>query len=438
MNQKMRTAIVEWLEAERQRYASAAASLDIPSSIQQIQLVARNVRLTGAEFSRQLVDVSPLAELQVGRRLSEALEDDEGTTQLARALVEQYGERCRVFSPLVAVKFEEEPEEWIERNLLARVHSGYLAGLDSLDSPDPARADEMAAGLLQLIESDEVVFVTALPLAGIEFDDERVEHEDVGFRRLSPEELGDLADYDVGLHRPWIGRVRRAVPDFSSERWVMEVRVRHPKAEQPMSGHRPHRILLALQMLGFELHGTGHATTWTEPGPALWTGFQGFKIPLRGDTKLCSINDLRRAMRLAQGIPDEVFSGPSRPMHVALSRFQLGAADSLPEDALIDYTIALEAFLLPAVAQGEYRFKFSLFGARYLGSSPAERKELFAKLKHIYDIRSQIVHGVSPPTHEQVESTVGDARDLACRIFTKALEFDWPSPESLQEATIES
>lgn len=80
---------------------------------------------------------------------------------------------------------------------------------------------------------------------------------------------------------------------------------------------------------------------------------------------------------------------------------------------------------------------FSLFGARYLGSDPAERNELFAKLANIYDSRSKSVHGAGLPTRERVEVTVRDARELTFRVLTKALESGWPSPGHLKDAVVE-
>jgi hypothetical protein len=42
-------------------------------------------------------------------------------------------------------------------------------------------------------------------------------------------------------------------------------------------------------------------------------------------------------------------------------------------EALIDYAIALEATLLPAKSEGELRFRFSLYGAWFLGETADER-----------------------------------------------------------------
>ena len=87
-------------------------------------------------------------------------------------------------------------------------------------------------------------------------------------------------------------------------------------------------------------------------------------------------------------------------LEVAVRRFSMGCERLLPEDALLDYVIALEALLLPG-ADGEYRYRLTLRGAALAGKGPLDRVAAKRNLRQAYDIRSSIVHG-GEDDHETV------------------------------------
>lgn len=88
--------------------------------------------------------------------------------------------------------------------------------------------------------------------------------------------------------------------------------------------------------------------------------------------------------------------------------------------------------------EGEYRFKFGLYGAWYLGADPGERAELFKDLVDIYDIRSKIVHGSTPEPGAILAAKAKVARDLTARLLIKGLEQEWPSHERLKSLALGS
>lgn len=90
---------------------------------------------------------------------------------------------------------------------------------------------------------------------------------------------------------------------------------------------------------------------------------------------------------------------------MALRRFNLAYERVLPEDRLIDYTIALEALLLRRGEQQELAYRLALRGSALLGKNPEARFEIFSRLRTAYSIRSDVVHGSSPPARVSVGST---------------------------------
>ncbi len=62
-----------------------------------------------------------------------------------------------------------------------------------------------------------------------------------------------------------------------------------------------------------------------------------------------------------------------------------------PDEAIIDYSIGLEALLTKG--PGELSYRFAVRGATILGWEGGDKKALFDKLRCFYEIRSSIVHG---------------------------------------------
>src|SRR5262249_26257808 len=140
------------------------------------------------------------------------------------------------------------------------------------------------------------------------------------------------------------------------ERLLLEIGVACDKRSQPDAGAWPEKIVLALQLLGFDLFGRGIAPRWTEPGPPLSDGWHRFKLPSNGnqlDVRLCTRADVARAIALAHKLPDGAVRNPGNRREIVLHRFLLGAAEESNADALVDFTIALEGFLLPPAKDGE-------------------------------------------------------------------------------------
>jgi Apea-like HEPN len=426
--------IARWLEDERRSCAAAARELGFPPSVPHSFPTATNVSEDSLGLEYREVDVSSTTIPGTLHTIREGSRQSPRPTSPAASIWQTYGEKCMVWTLQPAGNIAS--ESWIESFLLEPILADYLRGLASLDEGNRQTAIALATGLLELVESDDVTLVTGVPVAGIRFDEDQLVLGDVTARRLSAEELGKL----LHAHVPTVDSIhsrRQVVPVnfiMTPERWALELRTRCSKKEQPQPTYFPARLLLALQLLGFELHGVGQGTQWTEPDSNLYQAWPQYRLPMRGSTRQCTTDELERAVRLAQKIPDEVFVMPRSSQEVALHRFLTGASADEAPDALIDYVISLEAALLQK--DQELSLRLSLYGAAFLATDPLRRRSLFDKLRQLYSVRSDLVHGSKVPSPDDVSVASRDGRELAAAILVKALEQGWPSRVRLLELAI--
>ncbi|MCZ6690216.1 MAG: HEPN domain-containing protein [Planctomycetota bacterium] len=433
--------IVSWLELVREGWATAAKKLGIPPSILERVHVAEAVHEHGMRGRPDTVSVSSATDRRLARSIRGALPPaGREAPSPAPRLFEQFGTRCRVWSHgIEQPAFEPDPTAWIEKVLLEQVLQEYLDRIAALDQSDNELAESLASGLLDLVEGDSVTHVTALPVGGIRFAQDPTTVQDVSFRKLSGLELGHLADarssYIWSVPRPGPGAFP-IIFEPVSERWVMEVRKKCPKDKQPMAGLLPEKMVLVLELLGFDVFGRGHSATWTEPGPSFSIGGGRIRLPRKGSTRSCSQKQLVHARAVADRIPDGAIVRSGNRNEVALHRFLLGSTEGNQEDAIIDYVTALEALLLPEKFEGELRFRLALFGAHLLGNDAAERGKLYHEIRAIYDVRSAIVHGTKPQKAETVSKAAQSARAISSRLLLYCLENGWPTQDELRDIAL--
>jgi hypothetical protein len=136
---------------------------------------------------------------------------------------------------------------------------------------------------------------------------------------------------------------------------------------------------------------------------------------------------LEQIAHLAELIPTEAVTEPKNRHDVALNRFFRGCAALTPSDALLEYTIALEAVLLPAKFEGELAYRLRVNAAWLLGIDRPTRTEIAHKMGRIYTLRSALVHGLKPPKDDELKQASGWAREILSDLLQRCLEGEWPS-----------
>ena len=356
--------------------------------------------------------------------------------EVAAVLFAQYGEGCRIFPSTWPIDFATDALGSIATVTLGSMQSEYLRRLESLEEPSATHSADCAASVADLLASNYRYHVTWLPIGGIRFATRSIASSSVEFTELTTLELGELmAPQDV-LSRPRLGAHPMVATGVAGihERYAMTIRDRCKKEEQPLASTLPRRMILALQLMGFELCGVGFAHTYAQPGFSDSYGGQQFRLRPSGVTRDCSQEEFNEAVSLAKAIPGSAFERSKSAIDIALYRFSLAATEEGHSEALLDYTIAMEAVLLPN-SQNELAYRFALHGSRWLAAEQPERIALFDKLRAIYKTRSALVHGTAPEL-EAVIRVCESAAGLSRKILIKAILEGCPSREDFHRLAL--
>jgi len=434
---------MEWLESERCRHWDLARSLGIPATIPLREHVAATFTETSATYEQRERQVNPLA-APLSRAWAEirSVEAKRGASPAVPAVLhEHYGNRCDMWVAGLVTPKEGTPGEraaQIASWLTWQIARDYISSVPALDTANAERAESLVDGLLELVERDDVLFVTAVPVAGLRLSAPSMDHEGVVIRPLTSEEItgleaGSIGDYDRPAPLLAGQSVLVSVTTFRFERCLLAIKAACPKTKQPGS-RRASAVVLAFQLLGFDLRGRGDAVTYTEPGPPLWGGGTTLRLADSGaGVRDFGAPDLKAVVELSDLIPKSVLDGPFTRPGIALHRFGSATCESSPGDAIIDFVTALEALLLSG--QAELSFRLALYGSRYLTTDPTERRQVFDQLKSLYNLRSGLVHGqVADAGRIREHRTI--ARDLTGRLLVKALREGWPTPRQLEDLAL--
>jgi len=435
-HKEIEAALTAWLDAERARFASAAATLGLPPGVWVTVPVGSHDGKGGVEGRNEARSVS-LTATYTPPALLEAVQPvfTSEARVIATEIQRSFGDSVFAFSPLTFPRYADDPLGWIETGLLGYARDEYLSHLESLDAPNEALGAEVVVELMDFIRRSEVDLVTVLPIQDLQPAEDPCSYGAVTLRNLTPEELG--------LQMSW-NHLGFSLRRKMARQWdfpvihtaAIEVREPGDKKNQVMGKGLIHRVVLALQLLGFEPSGRGQATTYTHPGPTVGFGGQPIRLPAHGEAKPCSAADLERAVKLAAKIGDDVFTNPAKQPSVSLHRFHLGSAGDSPADAVIDFCIALEGLLLQQ-QEAELSYRFRLLGAHYLSpDDPSARREIYKQLRELYRARSTLVHGGTPSSVQELQDLATRARALAARALLKALSDGWPTQSALTDAPL--
>lgn len=440
--------LASWLEAERSRLAAAWTEKGISPTVTISQPTARQSftamppEIDGRRKVR--AELSVLSEpVEVSRlRIMGDLQTVFGfeTPAPIELLTSAYGPDF-VLPPFADAQANDLQGRF--KVFFGRLCGDYLRRLTTVSQGDPELARSIASEYLAFVESDDIFDIQSVLIGGIETPPVPIDTGRVALRPLSPEEYGQvLMDSTWGSMSldkptallPWMRS--QPNPEASICTSVLTLRERRPKYGKATSSHRMAQLVLALQLLEWEIAGTGAGLSWTEPGPSL--GLFGFRLtipvaPAGGPRHFAPLHeqDLNEALHLAGLIPPKCFDAPSQRSEVALHRFLLATAHGSDADSIIDYVIALEALLVPE-SKTESVLRFRLNGARYLEKDASERNELFADLGELYDVRSKLVHGGGTKQRD-LGQLRRKARAFSGRGLIKALNANhWPTAKDFE------
>lgn len=366
--------------------------------------------------------------------------DDEGE-QLASALFEEHEDTLPFFGPdpaqlngrLAHPELRDDPR--FERGLfhallmLDRALGAYLGRLSSLDADDEQLSRMISAELLAYARSAESELTWSVPLFGIAPVGSTASFGDVHLRSLTALEAGRLLETGT-LDRDDPTSPQLHSFGFLKERHLLSGMQRYDKRIGTPGDYFPHRLLLAAQLHGARVSGSGWMLRLPQPSWLhSWRGGAPISMSARADgspSLPVTDNDLAQWVAMANGFGDQIFEQPTDAHDVALHRFATAPARDADADALVDYVVALEAVLLPGIRE-ELRFRFQVHGACFLRDDLAGRRAVQTELRSVYDLRSRLVHGGGAPTHTRILEATTSAAELARTALSRTVRDGWPS-----------
>lgn len=309
----------------------------------------------------------------------------------------------------------------------------YLYLLPDVGRADPQLVSRLSDDLDQLCNKQETVF--QLAINGVHATG-TIRRDGWTVRTLSPRERGAIVQSRGGLFEPQLLATEFVVP-YSMDSMhsdVPTILLQHVLADYEFRlGNVPstyNRLALAFFLLGYEISSLGGLAYFQRP---IWAslGIRHSSFPVGSKTatpsRLISQGEFGAILAIMDKIP--TFSGvEERGREIALYRTLRACGTANPDEAFLDFAIALEAALLGGV-RDELSYRFRLYGALFLAPE-RPTKQTAASLQRIYDVRSKLVHGSTvKPEDRQVAAR--EAADLAKAVVRRSVTVGWPDRAKL-------
>ncbi len=323
-------------------------------------------------------------------------------------------------------QFEHDPAGWVARVVVLPALYHHLAALPSVERADEASAGTFADEVLSVATAADLRYLVSVPLSGVYLDGaDTLTAGDVCIRRLSPAEQGAIFDQRGGP-------VSLTVNFNELPYTVLELRVSGPRREQHLrSQERVPSLITAFQLLGHHVVGRWVAE---RADPAWVFGGQSYHplvLPQQPrTTSRLTTEGLQTLIATAKQLERYHISQPASAHDLALHRFATALARDTYADGVLDFTIALEALLLPYdenARRGDLGYRFRVHGAHYLSERADERPEIAKQLSRIYEMRSRLVHGAKYPDRVQIRAVHDLAYDFARRGLLRAVREGFPT-----------
>ena len=330
--------------------------------------------------------------------------------------------------------FVNDPGGWTARCVVLPALQAHLTAVPSVQRIDITTATSYADEVMQVAHDDRWCYQEVAPLSGIDLDPtdrQAFNDNDITLRRLSEEEQIQWLKSSGFLRN-----VEEEEEEEDPPLLAVEIQASSPRGiNEPIWPHSAPTITAALQLadnkIGGHLSTTHIKPHWMAPiiSPrrlALPRSVGRRIAPFRED-------DFQSAINTAATLKNFKIEEPRSVADLALHRFISGCTRPVPADALIDFTIALESLLLPydeAARHGDLSYRFRIHGAHYLAESHDDRKEVFKKLRGIYEMRSRLVHGARYPTVSEITATRDVAYELARRGLHRAVHHGFPTAKA--------
>lgn len=346
--------------------------------------------------------------------------------------------------------YTRDPPGWTARFIVLPGLQHHLAALPTIDGAGDSFAARFADEVIEVAHDDRLRYRLVAELFGVRLDagSEPLEADGVRIRNLSARERGQWLDERGGMSIAMLRTGEVFPPNVAVE---FDESGPRNGAYEPDPG-RVSSVIGALQLHGHWVAGRLYRVEsnprWVRPilneMPLSIPGYVGERSVLKSE-------DFRSAVATARRLASYKITQPQSSQDLALHRFFAGEArrgvtDFLPgvadrnaADAVLDFTIALEALLLPYdenARYGDLGYRFRIHGAHLISDDVGGRPAIARKLSIIYGVRSRLVHGAHYPASEEIKAVRDDARDLARRGLLRAVREGFPDAVAFNRMTL--
>jgi hypothetical protein len=313
----------------------------------------------------------------------------------------------------------------------------YLGSLASVDYQDTTLCQQTADDVLAVARTGRFFVRCSIPIDGLVIEEDLVESS-LRLRRLTPLERGAFLDQPL---QAWRSPIVPTMPNMNVFAPTVLLEVDVPWSDVRLFGLAPvPAMITAMHLHRLPVYGTRSFVRQIVPewlSGSTMGGGQTSLLPVAGTTRVPLSKDQFAAVCVTlEKLTKYRIDSPENAAELALRRFSLGCSRQDPADALVDFVIALEALLLPGSSRSEMAFRFRMHGAHYMSTLPGERATIERQLNELYDVRSRLVHGGTPPTPENVNSAVQQARSLAAKGLLRAVDDVFPDDVFFRRALL--
>jgi Apea-like HEPN len=339
--------------------------------------------------------------------------------------------------------YASDPPRWVARFIVLPGLQHHLEGLPTVDDAGEATALAFADEVIKVAHDDRLRYHLVAALGGVHLDaGEPFVMGNIRVRNLSASERGRWVDERGGVSSAFLR---------AGELWPPEIAVEFDESSPRDAVYEPDLermpgLVGALQLHGYWVAGRFYRVESDPP----WVRPVRSEMPVSApgyvaERSVLTAEAFRTVMATAERLAGYRIVQPRSPQDLALHRFFAGEArrgvgDFLPgvadrnaADAVLDFTIALEALLLPYdenAPRGELGYRFRMHGAHFIAGEVSERPATARRLSAIYSVRSRLVHGGRYPKSEEIKAVRDDARDLARRGLLRAVNEGFPVAEA--------
>lgn len=281
-------------------------------------------------------------------------------------------------------------------------HEDLLATLlwraSEFDGPLESAISELLTGLWEFVDEPETTVKLFAPVTALRPSSSRIDlSPNLAFERVPTSLRGGPAGYwQSGATQARYGFTRRV----KHQRWSD---LSNLGAEPGDDWSFANDAVFALQALSLVRHvasqiefASAIGPTWLEEAQSVLTlGDWGMTHPHAPRIDVITESD---ELAWCQAI-DTLSQAEVKRRHffgLAIRRFADAQRRAAFEDRIIDLSIAAEALFLTQTGS-ELSFRLQTRAAVWLGKDKTERRDVAARFKRLYDARSKIVHGDTPP-----------------------------------------